>query len=77
MRFWYMVAQLRISLWVEPVAPPLNIADLPTRDRPSPFPIDYSSDFLLFDEAFAFFTQTTINEFLNSFSEETDGDSGS
>ena len=38
-RLWYLIDQFQISLWLEPVAPNLNIADLPTRDKPSHFPI--------------------------------------
>lgn len=67
MRLWYRLAQFQIWLWLEPVASDLNIADLPTRGKPSPSPIQSVTNFSLFAEAFAFFAQIPISEFLRPF----------
>ena len=72
MRLWYMIAQFSIRIWFEPVSSPLNIADLPTRDKPSPFAIDSISSFSLFEEAFTFFTQMSISRLLKYFDDQSD-----
>ena len=69
MRLWYLLAQFRIWLWLEPVASHLNIADLPTRGKPSPFKVNAMTGFSLLEDAFAFFTQISISEFLRSFTD--------
>ena len=67
MRLRYLIAQIDLSLWLEPVAPPLNIADLPTRDRPSPFRAITTSEFSLINEAFSFSRSCRSEKFLTSF----------
>ena len=67
MRLWYLIAHFQIWLWLEPVASPLNIADLPTRGKPSPFPVRSNTGFKSLEEAFFFFTQTSITEFMEFF----------
>ena len=65
MCLWYLIAQIDLSLWLEAVSSPLNIADLPTRDKPSPFRSVKTTNFTLINEAFLFYTKLSVPEVLN------------
>ena len=45
MRLWQLVAHLSTQLWLAPVASPLNIADLPTRMKSSPWKAEITGEF--------------------------------
>ena len=68
MRLWYLVDQFYISAWLEAVPSDLNIADLPTRCKLPPIKGNAYSNFTSFAEAFAFFTQCPMVQFLAYFS---------
>ena len=55
MRLWQLIAHLSTQLWFALVASPLNIADLPTRMKSSPWEADVTSEFEAFTQACEFF----------------------
>ena len=55
LRFWQLCGHRSISVWFERVPSPVNLADLPTRDRSLPFPVDHMREFPLIDTLINFF----------------------
>ena len=72
--FWFLAAAFDISIWLERVDTARNIADLPTRGCPLPFPVFEETAFPRLSEILKYYQEKIANNsfgLLNESMEET------